>query len=104
MTAAPERARYGTYDQLGNVFEWTETLKDTSALYPGSRVTRGGSWDHSAQYAHANWREGTAHLTEASTFGFRVAAVIPEPLTVLGLTLSIGSLAGYLRKRSLTGS
>ena len=32
---------YGTYDQSGNVFEWTDTVFDVSR-----RKLRGGDWDN----------------------------------------------------------
>lgn len=68
---------YGTKDQAGNVFEWTEMLFNVS-----DRVARGGSWNHfNSDMRFSSFRVFAASL-ESSTVGFRVAT-IPEPGTLL---------------------
>ena len=64
----------GTFDMMGNLWEWTETL-----AYGGSRIIRGGS------YAPANYLRSSDRIGpcppwgEPVDVGFRVASTIPEP-------------------------
>jgi len=68
---------YGTFDQGGNLWEWTETIRDGF-----SRVLRGGAYRHDVMYLRA-WNRHLAYYParEYSTTGFRVAFV-PEPGSV----------------------
>jgi formylglycine-generating enzyme required for sulfatase activity len=73
---------YGTYDQSGNVMEWTDTLGNIA----GSRWQLGGSWTGSSSFLNGatlvNGGTGAAHNK-----GFRVVHfAVPEPASwVLGL-------------------
>ena len=82
---------YGTFDQGGNVMEWTETAKGLDGfLY---RDTRGGDWDTNPDWTAATHHFEARPTTERRDFGFRVASV-PEPGS---LTLVLcGALAGLL--------
>lgn len=70
-------SRYGTYDQGGNVREWTETL-----LGSGQLSARGGSCFYGDPDLHANKRVGLAPTFADNDLGFRVARV-PEPASLL---------------------
>jgi formylglycine-generating enzyme required for sulfatase activity len=82
----------GTFDQGGNVEEWTETV-----LFSSQRVLRGGSFLYSSYYLHASTRDTNVPTNENSVVGFRVAGVIPEPSS---LTLCIAGLMMRLLYRS----
>jgi formylglycine-generating enzyme required for sulfatase activity len=90
---------YGTFDQAGNVAEWTESIIDGSK---GLRhCLRGGSYMSlfQAKYPSAAVRGyGYPSSNEVpSNWGFRVVE-IPEPATV-GLVALGGVLAAYRRLR-----
>ena len=87
---------YGTFDQGGNVWEWTEAViwHDTVTC----RNVRGGSWgyisdDLSASSPHGL---GSPEFSESSDHGFRVAS-IPEPST--GPLGALGMLGLMQRRR-----
>lgn len=81
---------YGTYDQGGNVWEWTESI---NASWRGRR---GGSWDVLYEtFLGASSRSSTAPTYKIASVGFRVATV-PEPSSAL-LVLLGG--AAWLIKR-----
>ncbi len=64
---------YGTFDQSGNVWEWTDT-----GLGPLRRL-RGGSWRSSASILNARSVQpttGSPHTSEDEQIGFRVAAAV----------------------------
>jgi formylglycine-generating enzyme required for sulfatase activity len=87
---------YGTFDQDGNVWEWNETL-----IY-GSRGLRGGAWSRTEYVLRASYRYyADPTMPKGENVGFRVGNVapIPEPVTVLSLTLGIGALGAYVRRR-----
>lgn len=64
---------YGTFDQNGNVFEWTETRFNNVQW-----CIRGGSFDISPRTMKASVRDRNSVLhSESHNFGFRVAA-LPE--------------------------
>ena len=67
----------GTFDQGGNVWEWHEQIKFTSA-----RGLRGGDWYYDAGYLAAGYSGYGNPLApgENNDIGFRVAS-IPEPST-----------------------
>ena len=75
---------YGTYDQSGNVYEWTETATGTIG-----RALRGGGWGFGGTTLSSAVRSGDNQAAMNVTRGFRVAQAIPEPgamaLTALGL-------------------
>jgi formylglycine-generating enzyme required for sulfatase activity len=82
---------YGTFDQGGNVWEWTE-----ATLYGLDSQTRGGSFSTQADTLHAAHREFALPSTGAADIGFRVVRV-PEPAAI-GL-LVIGGIAVLRRRR-----
>lgn len=89
---------YGTYDQAGNVFEWSEELQ---SQYYG--FLRGGAWNRSLDFLQASYRTGSTMTNEESNIGFRLAGAIeeppiPEPTSLLLLGLGLVGLIRKLRK------
>ncbi|MEX2170648.1 MAG: SUMF1/EgtB/PvdO family nonheme iron enzyme [Pirellulales bacterium] len=86
------RSYYGTFDQGGNVNEWTEAID--SGFFPSQSVLRGGSWvSIEGYYLAAFGRTGASALGSRSYYGFRVATLVPEPTTV---PLLISGIAGAI--------
>ncbi len=84
---------YGTFDQGGNISEWSELVPDVF----GASCTRGGSWSNGpVQNLLASAWQHTSQPTETYDLGFRVAA-IPEPATLS--LLALGGLAMLRRKK-----
>jgi formylglycine-generating enzyme required for sulfatase activity len=85
---------FGTFDQGGNVREWTDAVINGS-----SRGTRGGSWvsGSSGISLRSSARDPDGPTSENSLFGFRVASV-PEPTSLL-LTMLAGGVMLARRKR-----
>ncbi len=90
-------SQFGTFDQGGNVWEWTENLSTSG----NERLQAGGSYaDGYSDYMIA-LQQGVGQPPDAannSAFGFRIASV-PEPssLSLLVLGMLIGALT--LRRR-----
>jgi formylglycine-generating enzyme required for sulfatase activity len=59
---------YGTFDQAGNVEEWTEEI-----VYVTNRRLRGGSWSYNETYSKKTDFEFDTPDYEADGIGFRVA-------------------------------
>jgi formylglycine-generating enzyme required for sulfatase activity len=94
------KSYYGTFDQTGDVYEWTDTAWDVT-LYGYFRVIRGGSWDSTlsdiGRGYHVN--EGTA--SDSFDLGFRVAGSVPEPTASFFLpTLTLATLRRGRRARA----
>ena len=83
----------GTYDMMGNVWEWMET---------SSGVLRGGSCDGLEYDLRSSNRFYYNPALEYDSFGFRVVA-IPEPATALSLVLGGLVVTGYRRMRKAYG-
>jgi formylglycine-generating enzyme len=82
---------YGTYDQLGNVAEWTDGINGSS------RVVRGDSWQNGTGASNSR---GSSNPTLESAFtGFRIAE-IPEPGMVGCMALGLGMLVAWQRKQT----
>ncbi|MCE5277897.1 MAG: SUMF1/EgtB/PvdO family nonheme iron enzyme [Planctomycetaceae bacterium] len=88
----------GTYDMMGNVFEWTE-----SSWYANDYIeyilhmTRGGSYQNDQSFLSLANRGDVGSGSEFRGTGFRVAS-IPEPSTMGLLVVGLGILARKMRK------
>jgi formylglycine-generating enzyme required for sulfatase activity len=88
----------GTYDMMGNLWEWTESPYSDANFSPTAfRSVRGGSYATDFTTIFSNFRNFTHPVTDFGSVGFRVAAEIPEP-TSLAL-LGLGGLALLRRTR-----
>jgi formylglycine-generating enzyme required for sulfatase activity len=86
---------YGTFDQSGNVLEWTDQL---DAALEIRRITRGGSFLSDAeQKLSSYWKYEELPTTEFISIGFRLASV-PEPTSML-LSMLAGGMMLIRRKR-----
>ena len=79
----------GTFDMMGNVWEWNETVVGPNRSY------RGGSYAYYDYGLSSSCRYDDDPYDESGNMGFRVASV-PEPATIL--LLSLGGLA-LIKKR-----
>jgi formylglycine-generating enzyme required for sulfatase activity len=75
----------GTFDIMGNVWEWNETMIASTPPYRGFR---GGSYADSDELLRSAYRYGNDPYNDYSVVGFRVAS-IPEPSTLLLLGLGV---------------
>jgi len=92
-TFAGSPGPYGTYDQGGDVWQWTE-----NGQYASWRNALGGSWADSVtdMWAMDNAANDQSPVNSSATIGFRIAEV-PEP-TSLGL-LGLGVTVILARRR-----
>jgi formylglycine-generating enzyme len=84
------KSHYGTYDQGGNVDEWTE------ATAFGYRFLRGGSWVSDSLFTTSSFRF-ISGAGQGPGIGFRVA-LVPEPSTSILCLALCGAMSG-IRKR-----
>jgi sulfatase modifying factor 1 len=87
---------YGTFDQGGNVREWTERQHGGFGAF--ARDVRGGSWQDDATHMWAGGFTDYGILEQPGDrgLGFRVATIVPEPCTLL---LTIMAFATLLIRR-----
>lgn len=78
---------YGTFDQGGDVFQWTEANTANR-----NRAIRGGAFSYhgSVSLQSATWTN-TDPTSEGSVIGFRIT-VVPEPASIGLLSLGIAGL------------
>jgi len=87
----------GTFDMMGNVWEWMESPYNSGDYLSGSdRGIRGGSYGLYDYFLRSSVRNIGYPRYEDYNIGFRVASV-PEPATIS--LLALGTLA--LRKRKI---
>ena len=88
----------GTYDIMGNVYEWQESPY-SDVLYgdTANRSYRGGAFYDSSGSLSASNRENYSPSVESGSIGFRVASV-PEPCTMA--MLAIGGVTAVRRRRA----
>ncbi len=91
---------YGTFDQSGNVYQWTD-LDGTSG---SSRGLRGGVWGNRSPFnLSSSGRYSFAPSNEIADIGFRLASpvAVPEPSTwVMGLAgMACGGWQMWRRRR-----
>lgn len=84
---------YGTFDQNGNVSEWTEGTINR-------RLHIGGGWDKYPNAGDVLFAGGTSGVSGASDTGFRVASrvIVPEPNSRILLVAGLSMLFVRLRR------
>jgi len=87
---------FGTFDQGGNVWEWTD---GTLSVPQPTREIRGGAWDFTTEYELRSNNVAAGKTPESGTelIGFRLAS-IPEPSTAAFLAIALLGLVFYCRR------
>jgi formylglycine-generating enzyme len=86
---------YGTFDQGGNVLEWSDTLAN-----PSHDALRGGSFYGDSGHLLASFRDYGYLWIEDGAIGFRVASV-PEPGSLAMLAgIALTALLCWWRKQA----
>jgi formylglycine-generating enzyme required for sulfatase activity len=87
---------YGTFDQAGNVAEWTEAVIDMT-----ERSLRGGSWFRGTGDLVATYQGSELPHTGFYSWGFRVASIAvpePQPWLLLGAVAGASGLSTLVRR------
>jgi formylglycine-generating enzyme required for sulfatase activity len=83
----------GTYDMMGNDWEWMESPWNLGVYSAGSlRASRGGYWYGSSVDLDSATRVNYDPTSEYYGVSFRVASIVPEPgslAMLLGLALTV---------------
>lgn len=90
-TYAGDPSFYGSFDQGGNAYEWTDQI------YGSGFTVRGGSWGTFGDLMKSNMLQFIPPTIEELDYGFRVASV-PEPKSIV-LTLLASGVMLIRRKR-----
>jgi formylglycine-generating enzyme required for sulfatase activity len=78
----------GTYDMMGNVWEWMESPFYTGDYLSGTfRGIRGGAYYNGGFTLPSSFRGNYYPYYEYIDLGFRVASIVPEPASLLLLGL-----------------
>ena len=86
---------WGTYDQGGNIYEWTEGLAG-----PDRRSLRGGSFAYAERTLRSSVPNDAGPDYQDANIGFRVASIpAPEPTQALLYACALLTLA-LLRRRA----
>lgn len=89
----------GTYDMMGNVWEWTESpYSDPNYGTASHRGLRGGSYYNYSSHLTSPYRGYDYPHEEFDTSGFRVASQIPEPSSMIFFLLGVVGLAQTRRR------
>lgn len=83
---------YGTNDQAGNVWEWTDAVNGPL------RMLRGGDWSNPEFLLRSSSPIEDVPTVEDVYFGFRVASAVPEPSGIV-LTMLASGMMLVRRKR-----
>jgi formylglycine-generating enzyme required for sulfatase activity len=85
----------GTYDMMGNLFEWLESPLPSGNYVANSwRDVRGGDWYCGSNALAASYRSYGNAPNEYEYIGFRVASV-PEPSCIVLLLAAATGVLGY---------
>lgn len=85
---------YGTFDQGGNVYEWTEQLVDDQGI---RHIGRGGSYETEHHRLAASSRLAIQNFPPGyRSVGFRLATVVPEPSS--GILWTLCGIGIYARR------
>lgn len=84
---------FGTFDQGGNVWEWTEAV-----VLSGIREIRGGNWFTTGSTLAAASASSAEDDSENIGFGFRVARAVPEPDALAAGACAVAVVAGLRRR------
>lgn len=98
---------YGTYDQGGNVWEWTEAAYKNPISPYRYPMLLGGSWGSDVDCSWAASVITIDYLLPGIPYGnrvntntgFRIAGVVPEPSSLLALLCGIGGMSGIIWKK-----
>jgi len=100
----PTASAYGTVDQYGNGWEWSESVVSVGPV--DSRILGGGPVEHEnekeykeCQLCDPSYRQDPAHEKIDDGLGFRVAEV-PEPSSIIALAGGLISLLGIRRRKA----